>query len=138
MSNNAAETEHPIILYDGVCNYCNRICNYMIRHDPAKHFRFAHLQSAIGQELLKKYGLSPELDSVVLIEGNSAYIKSDATIHMAPRLSGSAKFGALLRFVPRRIRNYGYDFIARNRYKWWGKQDACIIPTPDVRDRFLA
>lgn len=131
--------DNPIILYDGVCNYCNGICNYVIRHDPSKRFRFAHLQSAKGRELLEKYGFPGDmLDSVVLIEDGKAYTKTDATIHMAPYLTGIARLGALLRFVPRFLRNIGYDIVARNRYKWWGKQDECIVPTPDVRDRFLA
>lgn len=130
--------EPPIILYDGVCNYCNAVCNFIIRHDPKKHFRFTHLQSPKGQELLRQYGFAPDmLDSVVLIESGKAYLKTDVTIRMAPRLSGVARLGVLLRMVPRSIRNLGYDIIARNRYKWWGKQDTCIVPTPDIRERFI-
>ena len=138
MSDRGNEYEHPIILYDGVCNYCNSIANFIIRHDPNKRFRFAHLQSDLGQELLKKHQLPAGLDSVVLVENGAAYIKSDATIRIAPHLSGAARFGSLLRFMPRFIRDLGYDIIARYRYQLWGKQDSCIIPTPDVRDRFLA
>jgi predicted DCC family thiol-disulfide oxidoreductase YuxK len=131
--------DHPTILFDGVCNYCNSVCNYIIRRDPGKHFRFAHLQSPLGQELLVKYGFAPDmLDSVVLIENGKAYIKTDVTIRIAPHLTGLARWGALLRFVPRFIRDIGYGIVARNRYRWWGKQDACIVPTANVRDRFLA
>ena len=131
--------DHPVILFDGVCNYCNSVCNFIIARDPEKHFRFAHLQSDAGRELLQHYGFAPDmLDSVVLIRNGKAYVKTDATIQLAPCLSGIARFGGLLRFVPRFIRDIGYDIVARNRYKWWGKQDACIVPTADIRDRFLA
>lgn len=131
--------EHPIILYDGVCNYCNAVCNFIIKHDPAKRFRFTHLQSPKGQELLRQYGFAPDmLDSVVLIENGKAYLKTDVTIRMAPHLSGVARLGVLMRIIPRSIRNFGYDIIARNRYKWWGKRDACIVPTPDTRERFIS
>lgn len=129
--------DHPIVLYDGVCNYCNALANYIIRHDPDKRFRFAALQSAKGQELLRQHGLPPTLDSVVFIEDGKAHIKSDATIRIAPHLTGAAKLAVLLRIVPRFVRNWFYDFIAKHRYQWWGKQDQCIIPSQEVRDRFL-
>ncbi|MCC6154787.1 MAG: thiol-disulfide oxidoreductase DCC family protein [Candidatus Hydrogenedentes bacterium] len=135
----AATAENPIILFDGVCNYCNSILNYIIKHDHKKRFRFAHLQSNAGQDLLEKYGFPRDmLDSVVLIENGKAHIKTDVTIRIAPHMGGIARVAVLLRFVPRFIRDFGYDVIAHNRYKWWGKQNACIVPTPDVRDRFLA
>ena len=131
--------EHPVILFDGVCNYCNAVCNFIIRHDPAGRFRFAPLQSAIGQALLEKYRLSKEaLDTVVLIEDDAAYTKSDVTVRVAPHLTGVARLGTLLKLVPSAIRNAGYDLISRNRYAWWGKHDTCIVPSPDVRDRFLS
>ncbi len=141
IADTSAETtaEHPIVLFDGVCNYCNSILNYIIKHDHKKRFRYAHLQSNTGQDLLEQYGFPRDmLDSVVLIENGKAYIKTDVTARVAPHLSGIAKLGVVLRFVPRAIRDFAYDIIARNRYKWWGKQDACIVPTPDVRDRFLS
>ena len=135
----AATAEYPIILFDGVCNYCNSILNYIIKHDHKKRFRFAHLQSNAGQDLLEKYGFPRDmLDSVVLIENGKAYTKTDVTIRIAPHMSGIAKFAVLMRFLPRAIRDIGYDIVARNRYKWWGKQETCIVPTPDVRERFLA
>ncbi len=129
--------EHPIVLYDGVCNYCNALCNFAIRRDPHKRLRFAHLQSELGQHLLRKYRLPEDLDSVVVVVDGAAYIKSDATIRMSPYLTGVARAGSLLRFVPRAIRDAVYDYIARHRYAWWGKQEQCIVPTKDVRDRFL-
>lgn len=123
----------------GVCNYCNSILNYIIKHDHKKRFRYAHLQSNADQDLLEKFGFPRDmLDSVVLIENGKAYIKTDVTARVAPHLSGIAKLGVVLRIIPRAIRDFGYDIIARNRYKWWGKQDACIVPTPDVSDRFLS
>ena len=134
----ATTAEHPIILFDGVCNYCNSILNYIIKHDHKKRFRFAHLQSSAGQNLLERYGFPRDmLDSVVLIDNGKAYIKTDVTIRIAPHMGGIARLGVLLRFVPRAIRDIGYDIVARNRYKWWGKQDACIVPTADVRERFF-
>jgi len=130
--------EHPVILFDGVCNFCNAVCNFIIRHDSSQRFRFAHLQSSVGQAMLVEHGFAPDvLDSVVLIEDGKAYLKSDVTIRMARHLTGVAKLGTLLRFVPRPVRDFGYDIVARNRYRWWGKQDVCIVPTPEVRDRFL-
>ena len=130
--------EHPILLYDGVCNYCNSVCNFIIKHDPNKRYRFAHLQSRLARKLLTQHGLDPDaLDSVVLIENGNAYTKTDVTVRVAPHLSGIVKLAVLFRLLPRPLRNIGYDIIARNRYKWWGKQDSCIVPTQDVRERFL-
>ena len=131
-------SEHPILLYDGVCNYCNAVCNFITRRGPAKRFRFAHLQSPLAQQLLTSHGLPANmLDSVVLIEDGRAYLKSDVTIRIAPHLTGPAKLAVLLRLLPRSLRDLGYDVVARNRYRWWGKQNACIVPTPAIRDRFL-
>ena len=138
-TSDATTAAHPIILFDGVCNYCNSILNYIIKHDHKKRFRYAHLQSKAGQDLLEQYGFPRDmLDTVVLIENGNAYIKTDVTARVAPHLSGIAKLGVVLRIIPRAVRDFGYDIISRNRYKWWGKQDTCIMPTPDVRERFLA
>jgi predicted DCC family thiol-disulfide oxidoreductase YuxK len=131
--------DNPVILFDGVCNLCNRWVQFVIRNDPAGVFRFAPLQSDVGQQLLVECGLSSDhLDSVVLIEGDDYYTKSGAALRTAKLLGGVYRLAWPLRFVPGGIRNWVYDFIADHRYDWFGKRDQCMMPTPDIEQRFLA
>lgn len=131
--------DHPIILFDGVCNFCNGVINFIIRRDKERVFRYAALQSDAGQRLLRQYGLSPgKMDSFVLIEDGKAYQKSAAAFRLYPRLGGAWKLVKALGVLPRFLCDFGYDIIARNRYRWWGKKQACMVPTPDVRSLFLS
>lgn len=130
--------EHPILLFDGVCNLCDGFVQFIMKRDQSAKFRFAPLQSAAGQQLLEHFQLdSDEIDSVVLIDAGKSYIKSTAALRAGKCLGGLWRLPYVLVFIPAFIRNGVYDFIARNRYKWFGEKDACMIPTPEVRSRFL-
>jgi predicted DCC family thiol-disulfide oxidoreductase YuxK len=128
----------PVLLFDGVCNLCNGSVQWLIAHDPAARFRFASLQSDAGRALLERHGLPLDaMDTVVLMEGERHWLKSDAAIETARRLGGVYRLAVLLRVVPRALRDAVYDWVARNRYARWGKRDECWVPTPELRARFL-
>lgn len=129
---------HPVILFDGVCNFCNAGVNFIIRQDKKKVFRFSALQSTTGQKLLEVFKLPKEgFDSFVLIDNGKAYKKSTAGLRVYNKLAWYWKWTQLAWIVPKFIRDAVYDFIARNRYKWFGKKEECMVPTPDVKSRFL-
>ncbi len=132
------ETAHPIVLFDDVCNLCNGSVQLILRHDPAGRFRFASLQSPAGQELLGRLGIDPgAMDSVILVEGDRWFKESDAALRIARRLSGPWKMLWALRVIPRPLRDGLYRLVARNRYRWFGRQETCWLPTPELRERFL-
>ncbi|WP_426492787.1 thiol-disulfide oxidoreductase DCC family protein [Hymenobacter sp. 102] len=129
-----------IILFDGVCNLCNGFVQFVIRHDAAGRFRFAALQSEAGQALLRQHRLPTptEPDSVVLVMGDRAYMHSAAALRILRGLTGGWRWLAGLGLlVPRRLRDAVYRLIARHRYQWFGRQEACWMPTPELRARFL-
>ncbi|MEO5941933.1 MAG: thiol-disulfide oxidoreductase DCC family protein [Ferruginibacter sp.] len=129
---------HPIILFDGICNLCNGAVQYVIRHDSEAVFQFASLQSESGQNLLQQYNLPKNnFNSFVLIEDNKVYTKSTAALKVAKRLKGGIKLLYGFIIVPAFIRNGVYNIIANNRYKWFGKKNECMIPTPSLQSRFL-
>ena len=129
---------HPVILFDGICNLCNASVQYVIKHDPDAIFRFAPLQGETGKLLLKQYDLPlNEMNSFVLILNNKAYTRSSAALMLAKQLKGIVKLLYGFIIVPPFIRNAVYDLIARNRYKWFGKKDSCMIPTAALMSRFL-
>ena len=130
--------DHGIILFDGVCNVCNGYVQFVIKRDPKAYFKFASLQSEEGQALLQKYGLPTDtLDTIVLVEGDRAYTYSTVPLRVVRKLHRlwPLLYGFIL--VPTFIRNPIYRFVAANRYKWFGKKEACMIPTPEIRARFL-
>ncbi|HEV8674058.1 MAG TPA: thiol-disulfide oxidoreductase DCC family protein [Methylomirabilota bacterium] len=128
----------PIVLFDGVCNLCNGSVTFIVKRDPGRRFRFAALQSAAGATLLRQFGLPADaLDTLVLVEGNRAFTRSTASLRVARRLSGLWPLLYALIVVPRPIRDLLYGVVARNRYRWFGRRDACMMPTPDLRERFL-
>jgi predicted DCC family thiol-disulfide oxidoreductase YuxK len=130
--------EHPIILYDGVCVLCSRIVRFVIQHDGTARFRFASVQSEPGQQLLARFGLPLDgWDSFVLVEGGTVYLKSTAFLRIVRRLSGRWPVLALGRFLPGGLRDWLYDRIARNRFRLFGRRETCMVPTPEVRARFL-
>lgn len=135
---NCIMINHPVILFDGVCNLCNGSVQYVIKHDKQGLFRFASLQSDSGQELLQQYQL-PQSDftSFVLMEKGEIYTRSTAALKVARKLSGIVKLLYGFIIVPAFIRDGVYNFIAKNRYKWFGKQESCMIPTPELKERFL-
>jgi len=133
------DTASPIILFDGMCNLCSRAVRVVLKRDRHKEFRFAAMQSAAGRELLKQHGL-PErgVDYLVLVEGGRAYVKSDAVIRIASRLTGPWRcWAAVVRLVPRFLRDFKYDFIARFRYRLFGKRSSCLLAPPGAAERFL-
>ena len=129
---------HSIILFDGVCNLCNGAVNFVIKRDPGNVFKFTPLQEKQGVLLLKKHAIdAQELDSIVLVENKKVYTKSSAALRIARKLSGLWPLFFVLLIIPRFIRDGVYDFIAKNRYKWFGKKKQCMIPTPGLREKFL-
>ncbi|AII53100.1 thiol-disulfide oxidoreductase DCC family protein [Hymenobacter sp. APR13] len=129
-----------IVLFDGVCNLCNGFVQFVIEHDPAGRFRFAALQSAAGQALLREYRLPapPEPDSVVLVADGQAYTHSAAALGILAGLGGGwAVLARVGRWAPRPLRDAVYRWVARNRYRWFGRQEACWLPTPELKARFL-
>lgn len=132
------QSDPPILLFDGVCNLCNGVVQFIIKRDKKRIFRFASLQSDIGGELLVQYGLPiDKVDTIVLIENNQAYTRSTAALRVAPHLNGFWSWTKLLWLFPAFIRDWCYDFIARYRYRWFGKRERCLLPREEWRGRFL-
>jgi predicted DCC family thiol-disulfide oxidoreductase YuxK len=130
--------DHAIILFDGVCNLCNASVNFVLDRDASGYFRFGALQSDEARELLSKWSYPSEyLDSIVLVENGQVYRESDAALRIARHLSGAWPLLYHLRWIPRFIRDGVYTWIARNRYRWFGRRDVCRIPTPELKSRFL-
>ena len=135
---NDQQNHHNIILFDGVCNLCNGTVNFVIDHDPKGTFKFSALQSDIGKNYIEKFAIdTAKTDSIILIEKDQAYIKSTAALRIAKKLSGAYPLLYGFIIIPTFIRNMVYNWIAKNRYKWFGKSDACRIPTPELTERFL-
>jgi len=129
---------HSIILFDGVCNLCNGAVNFVIKRDPGNVFKFTPLQEKQGVLLLKTHAVDTQkLDSIVLIENEKVYVKSSAALRIARKLSGLWPLFFVLLIIPSFIRDGVYDFIAKNRYKWFGKKEQCMIPTQGLREKFL-
>ncbi len=129
-----------MVLFDGICNLCSGFVRFIVERDPAAHFRFASLQSEAGRALMREHGLEiGEVDptSVVLVEDGRAYQRSTAALRIARRLRFPWPLFAAFVVVPRFVRDVVYDFVARHRYRWFGKKDVCMVPTPELRARFL-
>ncbi|HYH13781.1 MAG TPA: thiol-disulfide oxidoreductase DCC family protein [Flavisolibacter sp.] len=130
--------ESPIILFDGVCNFCNSTVNFILKQDKKQVFRFAALQSTTGQKLLKKHHLpQQEFNSFLFIDNNKSYLASTAALRLVRYLPWYWQWTQLFWLVPRFVRDGIYRLIANNRYKWFGKRETCMIPSPEVRKRFL-
>lgn len=128
-----------IILFDGVCNLCDGAVQFIIKHDKKDVFRYASLQSEIGKKLVAERGMDPEeIDSIMLIEPGVAYYrKSTAALEIARDLSGGYSLLKNFLLIPEIMRDGVYDFIANNRYRWFGKKEQCMIPTPELKAKFL-
>ena len=132
------EVQNPVILFDGVCNLCSGSVRFIINRDPSGIFKFAPLQSETGKNFVSQFDLSNrKLDSIILIENSNYYLRSTAALKIAQRLGALWPLLSLLRLVPRPIRDYIYDIVARNRYKWYGKRMECMVPDADIKSRFL-
>ncbi len=133
------DNKKQIILFDGVCNLCNSSVQFIIKRDKKDIFRFAALQSDVGQELVRERGIdTSKVDSIILIQPEMAYyVKSDAALRIARSLSGLWPALEIFLWLPSGLRDLIYDLVARNRYRVFGKRDACMIPTPELKEKFL-
>ena len=128
-----------IVLFDGICNLCNRSVLFIIRRDHKDQFRFAALQSEIGEHFLKERHIdSAETDSIILYEpGVAYYTRSSAALIIGKSFGGIWRLLTVLEWIPRPIRDFFYNLIARNRYRWFGRKEFCMIPTPELQSKFL-
>lgn len=134
-----SETAHPVVLFDGICNFCNATVNFLLDKDTAGVLRFAALQSKAGQNLLEACGLpAADFDSIVLMQDGRSYVKSGAVLRIVWHLPLPWKLAAVFLAVPGALRDYVYGVIARHRYRWFGKRESCRVPSAEVRARFLA
>jgi len=128
----------PLILFDGVCNWCVFWVQFIIRRDPGKTFHFASLQSPVGQKILEKLGLPGEdFKTMILVENDRYFTKSSAALKIIRRMSGLWPTLTVCTIIPSGIRDLLYDFVAKNRYGWFGRKEECLRPSPDLMDRFL-
>lgn len=131
--------EKPVILFDGVCNLCNGAVQFVVKRDKKKMFRFASLQSESGQELLNKFNLpTDDFGSFVLITGDNYLIKSSAALNVLKGLGGLWQMFYAFIIVPKPLRDFVYDLVAKSRYKIFGQNNTCMMPTPELRQRFLS
>lgn len=127
-----------IIIFDGICNFCNDSVNFIIRHDPKKKFMFVPMQSKEAIRLIEKYQVQyVGSDTILLIKNEQPYIRTDAALEITKDLSGYWYLFNLMKILPRSFRDFFYNLFARNRYYLFGKRDACMIPSNDVRSRFI-
>jgi len=128
-----------VIFYDGVCGLCDRTVRFVLARDSARRFRFAALQSDYAAAALAAHGRDArDLDTVCVLDGERLHIKSDAVLAILERLGGVWRLASLARLLPRALRDLGYDWVVRNRYRWFGRFDQCALPPPELRDRFLS
>lgn len=132
------ENDYAIIFFDGVCNLCNDAVNFIIDRDSKRYFRYAALQSKAGQQFLKEHGLNTtDFDSIVFFEDGNMYQKSTAALRIAKKMDGLYPVLYVFIVIPKKIRDFFYNFIANNRYKWFGRRDECRVPTPELKSLFL-
>ncbi|NDI98766.1 thiol-disulfide oxidoreductase DCC family protein [Flavobacterium sp. LaA7.5] len=131
--------DKKIILFDGVCNLCDSTVQYLIKRDNKDVFRFVALQSEIGKQIIEHIGIdTTETDSIILYEPEKAYYyKAEAAIKIASALGGIYKLMNIFNILPKGLNNKVYDYVAKNRYKWYGKKEECMIPTPEMKAKFL-
>ena len=125
-------------MFDGICNLCNQSVQFVIEHDKKNQFRFASLQSDFGQNFLKENNLdATQFDSVVFIEDDKFYTKSSAALKISKYLDGITSLLTIFMIVPKPLRDVVYSFISKNRYRWFGKQESCWLPSPELKAKFL-
>ncbi|OOE14645.1 thiol-disulfide oxidoreductase DCC family protein [Fictibacillus arsenicus] len=128
----------PVLLFDGVCNLCNSSVKFILKNEKKHDLKFAAIQSEAGEKLLTHYRIDPnETNSVILISGDHVYTASDAVLKVTHLLKFPYSIGKILVVVPKTIRDFFYKRVAQNRYNWFGKRESCMIPTPQLRKRFL-
>jgi len=127
-----------IILFDGVCNLCDKSVQFIIKRDTKDVFRFTTINSDIGEKIIKHIGFNKKADSIILYEpGKAYYIKAEAVIKIAQNIGWPYNLISILSIIPKSITNYIYDYIAKNRYKWYGNKDECMIPSSEIKSKFL-
>ncbi len=131
--------DKKIILFDGVCNLCNASVQFILKRDKMDRFRFVALQSVLGQKIINHIGIdTKKADSLILYEpGKAYYSKASAVLKITKELGGFYNLMSVLTVLPKAIQNYIYDYIAKNRYRWYGKKDTCMFPTPELESKFL-
>lgn len=131
--------DKKIILFDGVCNLCDNTVQFIIKKDKKDIFRFVAIQSDLGQEIIKYIGVdTSKTDSILLYEpGQAYYYKAEAAIKIAKEVGGIYSLMGMFSVLPKSLSNSVYDYVARNRYKWYGKKEECMIPTPEMKAKFL-
>ncbi len=132
-----SQEQKVILLFDGVCNFCNKWINFIIKHDKKNKFLFATLQSNAAKTLLKENNILEDQKSVVLIYNNKVHIKSTACLHACFHLGGLYALPFCFIILPAFVRDFYYDIVAKNRYKWWGKQESCMMPSPEIKKKFI-
>lgn len=131
-------TERPVLLFDGECTLCNGLVQWVVERDPEGRFRLAALQSKAGRALLERHGLPTEdVETFVLLEGDEYHVRSDAALRLLKGLGFPYSLGYVGVVVPRFVRDRAYDVVADHRYAWFGRREACMVPTPERRERFL-
>ncbi len=129
---------HPVILFDGVCNLCTGSVQFVIKHDSKHQFRFASLQSEFGQQVMTEFHLpTTELGSFILLENGKIYTRSSGALRVTKKLNGGWPLLYVFMLVPAFIRNGIYNWVAKNRYKWFGKKEECWIPTKELNSLFI-
>lgn len=131
--------QQPIIFFDGVCNLCNASVQFVIAHDKKDQFRFTALQGDYAKEILPKFNTDSEkLNTILLLEDGKLYTKSSAALRVARKLNGLIPLLYAFLIIPKFIRDWVYDIIAKNRYQWWGRRESCWVPTPELKSKFIA
>ena len=129
----------PTLYFDGVCNLCNSLVAFVIRHNAAKNIRFVSLQSDLGKRTLHEAGLDAQkLTTILFRDQNRLSVKSSAVLGLLKHLDKPWSYGSILMIIPRPIRDWVYSFVAARRYRWFGRRDSCIVPTPELQSRFLS
>lgn len=131
--------DKKIILFDGVCNLCDNTVQFIIKKDKKDLFRFVAIQSDLGQDIINYIGVdTSKTDSILLYEpGEAYYYKAEAAIKIAKALGGIYSLMGMFSVLPKSLSNAVYDYVARNRYKWYGRKEECMIPTPEMKAKFL-
>jgi predicted DCC family thiol-disulfide oxidoreductase YuxK len=138
MKERKENAENMVVLFDGACNLCNRSVQFIMDRDRKKRFHFASMQCPLGKRLMEAHGMNPDdMRSLVLVSGGRIYTKSDAALRIAQELSGVWPMVGLMRLIPRPIRDWSYNRVAGNRYRWFGRSNSCRAPSDEERDRFL-
>lgn len=134
-----ARINHPVVLFDGVCNLCNGVVKFAIKRDKKEQLHFASLQSDVAKDLMRQHGLDEnQLKTFILIENGQAYTRSSAGLRLARYFNGLWPLCYAFMIIPTPIRDAVYNLISNNRYRWFGKEESCMIPSPDIRARFLS